>query len=70
MELMGTLVVGDKSGPIRNVMMLTGLEELGIQETRSTNVNAQIENLIGSNQSTNHSKTGYYNSHQVAKDFI
>ena len=56
MELMGTLVVRDKSDPIRSVMMLTGLEE-EFRKLVGTNVNAQIENLIGSNQSTNHSKT-------------
>ena len=69
MELMATLVVRDKSDPIQNVMMLTGLEE-EFRKLVGTNVNAQIENVIGSNQSTNHSKTGYYNSHQVPKDFI
>jgi len=46
MELMGTLVVRDKSDPIQNVMMLTGLEE-EFRKIVGTNVNAQIENLIG-----------------------
>ena len=44
MELMGTLVVRDKSDPIQNVMMLTRLEE-EFRKIVGTNVNAQIENL-------------------------
>ena len=57
MELMGTLVVRDKSDPIQSMMMHIGLEE-EFRKPIETNVNKQIENLIIFSPSTNHSKTG------------
>ena len=45
MELMGTLVVRDKSDRIQSMMMRIGLEE-EFRKHVETNANAQIENVI------------------------